>query len=650
MFTDRTDAELFVLGRLAHLHEGGFGDPGLPRWVYASPLAEEPYQLAEDAIDGVVAGLVAAGLVEAHEAKEEGSDEPPTIEHCASGSLIAAVADLQAELRRRGPALPDDLGALVLLYDALRNTDGVHEDVVDKALEAPPVGLAGKDAMAVYRRLMGERWLFLVQRPETPTEWFASPLAWAYEEAVYDALSARAAEMRERLARLVADELKLQADDPVRRALHAVDRMHYMSSGHELRAYRNLPAPVALDGDGDSATTTSSPNVCAMIAHTLDLQRGDRVLVCGVKGGYTASLCAHVVGSKGRVVCLETDPAVVEHARDAVRKAGLQRSVDIRLVKDVTVGLKDAGEWDAVVVNGKIPKVPRPILQQMVDGGRLLIFLQDGDDNAQTAYLIRKNGGAMEHKALTSFQFTPIHGEYGYEPINWPEHMNLLGIDPHDVFLSYSSHDQEECDGWMARLEQAGIRCWQSARNHPVGKDGYEGAIMDAMRAAKLFVILLSHDSVASQHVKNELTNATSMKKAILPLRLAASPRRLPSTFQYHLEGWQHFDVDEVGPDQVVAAARKLLGYGDNQRSAPASGATGPHDHGESEDPAEDAPPGRRFDALLDLVLEDGRVSLGELALLVAEAVNAGLASRADAAGFVRARAAEIAPGVRFDG
>lgn len=649
MFTDRSDAELFVLGRLAHLHEGGFGDPGLPRWVYASPLAEEPHRLADEAIDGIVAGLVAAGLVDAHEAKDEGSDEPPTIEHCASDALMAAVTDLRAELRRRSPVLPDSLGALVLLHDAVRSPDGVLEEVVDKALEAPPVGLSGKDAMAVYRGLMGDRWLFFVQRPETPTEWFASPTAWSHADAIDEALTRRFPEMRERLARLVADELQLAEDAPVRKALHAVDRLHFVLPGDELRAYRNMPAPVALDADGRSATTTSSPNVCAMIAHTLELQRGDRVLVCGVKGGFTASLCAHVVGVKGRVVCLETDPAIVEHARTAIRKAGFERAVDIRLVKDVTVGLKDAGEWEAVVVNGKIPKVPRPILQQMVDGGRLLIFLQDGDDNAQTAYLIRKNGGAMEHKALTSFLFTPIHGEYGYEPVNWPEHMNLLGIDPHDVFLSYSSRDQQECDAWMQRLEQAGIRCWQSARNHPVGKDGYEGAIMDAMRAAKLFVILLSHDSVASQHVKNELTNATSMKKAILPLRLPASPRRLPSTFQYHLEGWQHFDVEEAGPDQVVAAARTLLGYGDRRSTATPTEASDV-DADLADAGAEASSVDRRFALLLELVLEDGVVSAKELSLLVAEAVSAGLAARSEAVAFVRARATALAPDVRFDG
>jgi protein-L-isoaspartate O-methyltransferase len=381
-----------------------------------------------------------------------------------------------------------------------------------------------------------------------------------------------------------------------------------------------------------------------MIANTLQLSVGDRVLICGVKGGYTAALCAHIVGPKGRVVCLETNPLIVDHARDGIRRAGLERRVDIHLVKDVTLGFKDTEPWDAAVVNGKIPKVPRPIIQQMVDGGRLLIFLQDANEDSQTAFLIRKSGTAVENKSLAKFIFTPIYGEFGFEPTNWPDNLNLLGLDPHDVFLSYSTRDQEDCNVWMQKLESAGIRCWQSARNHPVGQDGYETAIMEALRVAKLFVILLSHDSLRSDHVKNELTNATALKKTILPLRLEACPLRLPASFQYHLERFQQFSLDEISPDIVIAAAKKLLGYSDGERGNSKSWNSVKSLDGEMQEPRDS-----KFMLMLEMAVDDSHLTASEMQFLCKEAVAEKLTSDAGAREFVIAAAKAIQPSIQIE-
>ena len=151
-----------------------------------------------------------------------------------------------------------------------------------------------------------------------------------------------------------ADALELPAASALRKALKEVDRALFVPDSHRRLAYRNRPAPIAFDAEGDSSTTTSSPNVCALVVHQLAVEPGNRVLVCGVKAGFTAALCAHIVGPKGRVICLETNPLVVEHARASIKRAGFERRVEVRLVKDVTVGLPDQEPWDAVVVNGAI--------------------------------------------------------------------------------------------------------------------------------------------------------------------------------------------------------------------------------------------------------------------------------------------------------
>ncbi|MFZ9882507.1 MAG: protein-L-isoaspartate O-methyltransferase family protein, partial [Phycisphaerales bacterium] len=417
---------------------------------------EKPYALDDDSIGKLLLKLAEAGLLAAgpkdepsatpepgQEAREDGeagrdaadSAEPETeIQFTASDDCMEHLEALRAEVARRSPTLPEDLPSLLLLADANLHPAGFSSDEIMRALESPPAMLSRAEGIERYRGLMDAHWIFAVDRPREPTEWFPAPSTWALSEEIARRLSARADEMREGLATGIATSLGLSEESHLRAALRKLDRRMFVGDDFAHLAYRDRPVPIWTDRDQDLTVTTSSPGVCALIAHALDLAVGDRVLVCGVKGGFTAALCAHTVGPRGRVICLEDRPEVAEYARATIERAGLSRRVEIRLVRDVTVGLVVQEPWDAVVVNGKIPKVPRPIIRQMREGGRLLLFLQNVEDNAQTAYLVRKNGSAVENKALATFSFTPIYGEFGFDPPNWQENLNLVGQESHEVF------------------------------------------------------------------------------------------------------------------------------------------------------------------------------------------------------------------------
>lgn len=648
-FESFAPAELFVLARLVQLRECGFG-PFVPTWVVELPLAQPPYGLEVSAQTDILVRLAELGLLDVSEEQVEGkppesdsedgsarepvaqadssrsdeesesegpvgavsesTDEAPSDESSDAPLLLAATDRcmdfaglLTAEIRRRDPGLPTDLPALLLLADANRAPAGLEAGDIRNALEEPPSALSSTDGLARYRELMNEHWIFACDRPETPTEWFPAPRCWAHRDSIEAALAGRQSEMRERLAAALSDSLGLAEECPIRVALAAIDRAHFVPEDWRHAAYRNRPVPIWSSERDSFSVTTSSPGVCALIASTLEVAPGDRVLVCGVKGGFTAALCAHAVGPRGRVVCLEDRAEVVELARASIDRAGLGRRIEIRLVRDVTVGIEDHEPWDAVVVNGKIPKVPRPIIRQMREGGRMLLFVQNVDDHAQTAYLVRKNGSAVENRAMSTFLFTPIYGEFGFDHPNWTENLSLVGQEGHDVFVSYSTRDQVECDRIVAALEASGLRCWQSARDHPVGKDGYESAIMEALRGAQLVLIVLSHESVRSVHVQNELTNATNLRKPMLPVKLEECPMRLPANFQYHLERYQQFDVMEHSLEKVAGAALTLLGgrAHDCRR------------HGDDFDPG-------ALDATLEFVLRDHRITKAEMQLLLEEA------------------------------
>jgi protein-L-isoaspartate O-methyltransferase len=639
-----TDPQLFVLGRLAHLREFDFGDPDLPAWVIRLPLGEEPYEMSSDRIDRCIAGLVERGLVgrKGGDAGDGTADEP---RYWASDACMAAAESIRHELRARHPVPPDELAAQVLLFDAIRSPEGFDRDLLQACLEEPPGALTADDAAKLYRRMMRDAWIFATKRPDNPLEWFPAPKAWAWRDGIAQALESRLPEMRARLVQGVAAQLQIAEGSPLHRALEAVDRAHFVPEPWRLLAYRKRPIPVALREDGTGRTNTSSPDVCAIIAQTLELKQGDQVLICGVKGGYTAALCAHVVGPSGRVECLEDDPAVAEHARQALARAGFDdRRARIHLVRDVTVGRESQQQWDAAVVNGKVPKVPRAILKQMAAGGRLLIFLQEGDDRGQTAYLIKMDGKAIRNQALSSFLFTPIFGEFGFDPPNWQENLELVGATSIDVFISYSTRDQESCSRIAEELEAAGLRCWYSARDHPLSRDGYAEAIISAIEETQLFVILLSHDSLESAHVSNELAQATNRRKAILPVRLRECPPRLTKSFQYHLERHQHVDLATQDGAQVVGHALALL----QRRQAKSADS---HDI-----PDEGVLPGgpdtltERFRALLDAALADGRITVTELEELCQRAIEANLAgTEAEARQLVIARARAAHPDVAIE-
>src|SRR5580658_2233195 len=88
-----------------------------------------------------------------------------------------------------------------------------------------------------------------------------------------------------------------------------------------------------------------------------------------------------------------------------------------------------------------------------------------------------------------------------------------------DVFVSYASKDKIVADAVCARLEAAGIRCWIAPRDIVAGTS-YGEAIIDAIRAAKVMVLVFSSSANASGHILKEVERAVSSGVAILPFRI----------------------------------------------------------------------------------------------------------------------------------
>lgn len=89
----------------------------------------------------------------------------------------------------------------------------------------------------------------------------------------------------------------------------------------------------------------------------------------------------------------------------------------------------------------------------------------------------------------------------------------------HDVFISYSSVDQVTAGAACASLEAAGVRCWMAPRDIPVGAS-YPSEIIQAIKGARVMVVIVSSHANASPHVANEVERAVNAQAAVIPFRI----------------------------------------------------------------------------------------------------------------------------------
>ena len=89
----------------------------------------------------------------------------------------------------------------------------------------------------------------------------------------------------------------------------------------------------------------------------------------------------------------------------------------------------------------------------------------------------------------------------------------------HDVFISHSSNDRSTAEAALAALERAGHRCWIAPRDIVPGQD-YGEAIVEGIRASRIFLLVLSSSSVDSPQVRRETERAADADIPIIPLRV----------------------------------------------------------------------------------------------------------------------------------
>lgn len=189
----------------------------------------------------------------------------------------------------------------------------------------------------------------------------------------------------------------------VLRAVSVVPRHLFVPESVRHRAYEDAALPI---GGGQ---TISQPWVQARYLEVLALTGREKVLEVGTGSGYQTALLAELAD---RVFSVERVPELARGAQRVLQEAGY-RNVSV-MVGDGTLGWRPYAPFDAILVAAASPDAPAPLLEQLAEGGRLVIPI--GDRDRQVLTVVRREGGTFKTTTLGDVRFVPLIGEHGFRP------------------------------------------------------------------------------------------------------------------------------------------------------------------------------------------------------------------------------------------
>ena len=196
-------------------------------------------------------------------------------------------------------------------------------------------------------------------------------------------------------SRLVERQIRARgiADERVLDAMASVQRHEFVPTELRHEAYADHPLPI---GEGQ---TISQPYIVAYMSAALVLRPGARVLEIGTGSGYqTAVLCAMGL----EVWSVEIVPPLLERAAKTLSRLGYGAHLALG---DGNAGLPQEAPFDGVLVTAAPKAIPDSLVEQLVEGGRIVIPVGEGAQDLVTAV---KRGGRLEVLDRLPVRFVPL--------------------------------------------------------------------------------------------------------------------------------------------------------------------------------------------------------------------------------------------------
>jgi protein-L-isoaspartate(D-aspartate) O-methyltransferase len=196
---------------------------------------------------------------------------------------------------------------------------------------------------------------------------------------------------------MVEQQLKARdiKDERVLAAMGKVPREAFVPPESRAASYEDGPLPIGYD------QTISQPYIVAFMTEQLRLKPSDRVLEIGTGSGYQAAILAEL-GSE--IFSVEIVEPLARAAEATLQRLGYT-NVHVK-IGDGYKGWPEAAPFDAIIVTCAPDKVPQPLIDQLKDGGRMVIPV--GERFAQQLYLLEKRNGELKESATLPVRFVPM--------------------------------------------------------------------------------------------------------------------------------------------------------------------------------------------------------------------------------------------------
>ena len=186
-------------------------------------------------------------------------------------------------------------------------------------------------------------------------------------------------------------------DPQVLRVMRRVPRHLFVPEKFREYAYADHPLPIGEE------QTISQPYIVAFMTQALELKKGDRVLEIGTGSGYQAAVLAELVEE---VYTIEIIPMLAERAEKLLKELGYD-GIQVR-AGDGYLGWPEAAPFDAIIVTAAPEHIPAPLIEQLGEGGRLVLPV---GDEYQELMRVVKEGGEIRRENLLPVRFVPMTGK-----------------------------------------------------------------------------------------------------------------------------------------------------------------------------------------------------------------------------------------------
>ncbi len=202
---------------------------------------------------------------------------------------------------------------------------------------------------------------------------------------------------------MVEHQLKARGifDQAVLRAMAEVPREHFLPEEYYRDAYSDGPLPI---GEGQ---TISQPYMVALMTECLMLTGNDKVLEIGTGSGYQMAVLLKITP---RVYSIERIPGLAHRAQARFLELGYEQ-VHIK-VADGSCGWPEEAPFDGIIVTSGAPEVPEPLMEQLAEGGRLVVPV--GSRHTQVLHKITREGSRYRTEEITHCVFVPLIGKYAW--------------------------------------------------------------------------------------------------------------------------------------------------------------------------------------------------------------------------------------------